>query len=128
VDRNLPNFKGRTIAVVDALSGESRTVHEDVKDKFWSVTGDAQAGSQISPNGKWISFLSDKDGWDQLYVLSLRFNVQGSPFQVTKGNFETWRPAWSPDGTRIAFDQNTEADHGQRHIGVATLEPGGDPT
>ena len=124
-DRTSPDFKRRTISVVDVTTGESRVVHEDVKEKFWSVTGDAQAGSQASPDGKWISFLSDKDGWDQIYLLPSS-SVQGPASRVTTGKFETWRPSWSPDSTRIAFDQNTEADHGQRHIGVATVDPGGD--
>lgn len=120
VDRNLPNFKGRQIVSLDVTTNESRVIHEDTKEKFWSVTGDAQAGSQISPNGQWISFLSDKDGWDQLYVVRA---AGGTPIQITKGKFETWRPTWSPDSTRIAFDQNTEADHGQRHIGIVTISP-----
>ena len=125
VDRTSPDFKRRTISVVDVTNNSARVIQEDVKEKFWSVTGDAQAGSQISPNGKWISFLSDKDGWDQLY-LTASSRVQSPASRVTSGKFETWRPSWSPDSTRIAFDQNTEADHGQRHIGVATLDPGGD--
>ena len=37
-------------------------------EKFWSITGDAGAGAQPSPDGKWIAFLSDRDGWDHLYV------------------------------------------------------------
>lgn len=46
--------------------------------------------------------------------------------QITKGHFETWRPTWSHDGTRIAFDAN-EPDHpGDRRVGIATL--GNDPT
>ncbi|TAK16047.1 MAG: S9 family peptidase [Acidobacteria bacterium] len=124
-DRTSPDFKRRTISVIDVTTNAARVVQEDVKEKFWSVTGDAQAGSQVSPGGKWISFLSDQDGWDQLYVLATsdvqRTASNGSPIQVTKGAFETWRPAWSPDGTRIAFDQNEAADHGRRHIGLATL-------
>jgi dipeptidyl aminopeptidase/acylaminoacyl peptidase len=121
VDRNLPNFKGRQIGSLDVTTNEFHVIQDDTKEKFWSITGDAQAGSQISPKGDWISFLSDKDGWDQLYVARA---AGGAPIQLTKGKFETWRPAWSPDGTRIAFDQNTEADHGQRHIGVVQLSPG----
>jgi len=122
VDRNLPNFKGRQIGSLDITTNTFRVIQDDPKDKFWSVTGDAQAGSQISPDGKWISFLSDKDGWDQLYVAPV---AGGAPVQITKGKFETWRTSWSSDSTRIVFDQNTEADHGQRHIGIVTLN--GDP-
>ena len=50
--------------LVDVGGGTTKTLHEDVKDKFWSITGDANAGAQPSPNGKWIAFLSDRDGWD----------------------------------------------------------------
>lgn len=124
VDRTTPDFKHRTISVIDVTNSSARVIQDDVKEKFWSVTGDAQAGSQISPDGKWISFLSDKDGWDQLYVASVA--APSTPVQITKGKFETWRTSWSPDSTRIVFDQNTEADHGQRHIGVVTLN--GDPS
>ena len=123
VDRTSPDFKRRTISAIDVTTNAARVIHEDVKDKFWSATGDAQAGSQLSPDGKWILFLSDRDGWDQLYVVAA---AGGTPVQVTKGQFETWRPTWSPDSTRIAFDQNEAADHGRRHIGVATLN--GDPS
>ena len=122
VDRTTPDFKHRTISVIDVTNSTARVIQDDVKEKFWSVTGDAQAGSQISPDGKWISFLSDRDGWDQLYVAPA---AGGAPVQITKGQFETWRTSWSPDSTRIVFDQNEAADHGRRHIGVVTLN--GDP-
>jgi dipeptidyl aminopeptidase/acylaminoacyl peptidase len=89
------------------------------------VTGDAQAGSQASPDGKWISFLSDRDGWDQLYVIASN-GAPGTAVQITKGKFETWRPSWSPDSTRIVFDSNEGLNPGSRHLGVVTLN--GDPS
>jgi dipeptidyl aminopeptidase/acylaminoacyl peptidase len=44
-----------------------------------------------------------------------------APLQVTKGRFEAWRPAWSPESSRIAFDANSEAAPGTRQLGIATV-------
>jgi dipeptidyl aminopeptidase/acylaminoacyl peptidase len=118
VDRVLPDFKRRTISLVDVASGNARVVHEDVEEKFWSIPGDAGAGSQPSPDGKWIAFLSDRDGWDHLYVMPAG---GGDAVQITKGRFEAWRPVWSPDSTRIAFDANEADRYGTRHVYVAAL-------
>jgi dipeptidyl aminopeptidase/acylaminoacyl peptidase len=122
VDRQTPDFKRRTISVGSVAGGEPRLVHEDVKDKFWSMTGDARGGSQASPDGKWISFVSDRDGWDHIYVAA---SSGGAPIQITKGQYEAWRPSWSPDGTRLAFDSNEGSNPGNRHLRVVTLT--GDP-
>jgi dipeptidyl aminopeptidase/acylaminoacyl peptidase len=122
VDRTSPDFKRRTTALVDVAGGEPKVLHEDVKEKFWSITGDANAGAQPSPDGKWIAFLSDRDGWDHLYVMPA---AGGAPVQITKGKFEAWRPQWSPDGKQIAFDANQPDNYGIRHLYVATI--GGDP-
>jgi dipeptidyl aminopeptidase/acylaminoacyl peptidase len=122
VDRQSPDYKRRAIYVGDTSGSEPRLVHEDVKTTFWSMTGDARGGSQPSPDGKWISFLSDRDGWDHLYVMP----ASGSaPVQITKGSFEAWRPSWSPDGARIAFDSNEGQNPGSRHLGIAAIN--GDP-
>ncbi|HET9267492.1 MAG TPA: prolyl oligopeptidase family serine peptidase, partial [Vicinamibacterales bacterium] len=111
------DFKRRSIFVQDVAGGDPKLVHEDVKATFWSIPGGAGAGSQASPAGKFFAFLSDRDGWDHLYVAS----ATSAPVQITKGPFEAWRPAWSPDGTRIAYDFNEPTNHGIRHIGLATI-------
>ena len=121
VDRQTPDFKRRTISIVDTTTGNATLVQEDVKATFWSVVGGAGAGSQVSPNGKWISFLSDKDGWDHIYVA--RASGSSAPTQMTKGTFEAWRPAWSPNSTQIAFDANQGPNPGARHI--FTVDEGG---
>ena len=69
VDRTSDDFKRRTTSLVDIGGGEPKVIHEDVEDKFWSMTGDAGGNAQPSPDGKWIAFLSDADGWDHLYVM-----------------------------------------------------------
>jgi dipeptidyl aminopeptidase/acylaminoacyl peptidase len=122
-DRTSPDFKRRTSTLVDIAGAEPRVVHEDVEEKFWSMTGDANGGAQPSPDGKWIAFLSDRDGWDHLYVMPA---AGGNPVQITKGKFEAWRPTWSPDSARIAFDANEPDRYGTRRLYVATIN--GDPS
>jgi dipeptidyl aminopeptidase/acylaminoacyl peptidase len=142
-ERTSSDFKRRTTYVADVTGGEPRVLYEDVEPKFYSMTGDAGANAQPSPDGKWIVFVSDRDGWDHIYVMpvpDLRGSTEGvrvnggantgsvslseerqTPIQITKGKFEAWRPQWSPDSTRIAFDANEPDHYGDRHLYVATL-------
>ena len=56
-----------------------------------------------SPDGKWIAYLSDRDGGDyEIYVRSA--DGSGTERQVTK-NAKAWRfaPLWSPDSKMLAF-------------------------
>jgi dipeptidyl aminopeptidase/acylaminoacyl peptidase len=123
VDRTSPDFKRRTTTLVDIGGGDPKVLHEVVEEKFWSMTGDANGGAQPSPDGKWIAFLSDRDGWDHLYVMPAS---GGNAVQITKGKYEAWRPTWSPDSTRIAFDANEPDRYGTRHVYIAAIN--GDPT
>jgi len=117
-DRTSADFKKRTNYVADISTGATRIAREDVDEKFWSITGDAGAGLLPSPDGKWLAVVSDRDGWDHLYVMPAG---GGEAVQITKGKFEAWRPAWSPDSTRLAFDANEPDRPGTRHLGVATI-------
>jgi len=123
-DRQSNEYKTYTIYVADAETGSAHAVDEEKEEKFWSIPdwGIANAQPLPSPDGKWIAFLTDRDGWDHIYVMPA---AGGNAVQITRGKFEAWRPVWSHDGTRIAFDAN-EPDHlGDRRIGIARI--GGDP-
>src|SRR6266699_3550796 len=72
---------------------------------------------KISPDGKWIAFLSDRpaqiagtpEGKKQLYVIS---SEGGEAQQVTKVETDVSDFAWAPDSKRIAFsmtDPETKA-------------------
>ena len=119
-DGQSKDFKQYFIYSGDAASGSVKTIHEVDEEKFWSIPDWGEAGAQPwpSPNGKWIAFLSDQDGWDHLYVMP---SIGGDAVQITKGKFEAWRPQWSHDSTRIAFDANTLENPGRRVIGIATI-------
>jgi dipeptidyl aminopeptidase/acylaminoacyl peptidase len=119
-DGQSKDFKKYFIYVADVASGSTKVIHEVDEEKFWSIPDWGEAGAQPwpSPNGKWIAFLSDQDGWDHLYVMP---STGGDAVQITKGHFEAWRPQWSHDSTRIAFDANTVENPGRRVIGIATI-------
>ncbi|HKV62557.1 MAG TPA: prolyl oligopeptidase family serine peptidase [Candidatus Acidoferrum sp.] len=119
------DFKTYSIYTADASSGAVKPIHEITEEKFWSIPDWGEAGAQPwpSPDGKWIAFLSDQDGWDHIYVMP---SAGGDAVQITKGKFEAWRPAWSHDSTRIAFDANSEDHPGDRALGVAKIN--GDPS
>jgi dipeptidyl aminopeptidase/acylaminoacyl peptidase len=122
-DRQGTNYKTRTIVAAATDGSAPRTLFQEADEKFWSIPGQADPGARSSPDGKWIAFVSDRDGWDHLYVMAA---VGGDPIQITKGKFEAWRPSWSPDSTRIVFDANEPGRPGTRHLGIATI--GSDPS
>ena len=119
-DGESKDFKKYSIYVADIADGKPREIHAISEEQFWSIPDWGEAGAQPwpSPDGRWIAFLSDEDGWDHLYVVPA---AGGQAVQLTKGHFEAWRPAWSHDSTRIAFDANEPDRPGDRHIGIANV-------
>ena len=118
LDRQSPDFKRRTIQVIARQGIGAHVLHEEIDEKFWSIPGGAGPAALPSPDGRWIAFLSDRDGWDHLYVVP---SAGGEAVQLTRGAFEVWRPAWSPDSTRLAFDANDAERPGTRHLGVVAI-------
>ncbi len=112
------DFKTHSISVAASRSRSSRKIHSDTDAKFWSMPYQAGSAPQPSPDGKWLLFISDRDGWDQLYVMPAK---GGAPAQITRGHFEAWRPRWSHDSQRIAFDANLPDHPGDRNVFIAAL-------
>ncbi|MFC3120445.1 TolB family protein [Agaribacter flavus] len=55
---------------------------------------------KISPDGKQIAYLSNRDGNQEVYVMDLDGSNQ---MRLTKNDIQEWDPAWSPDGSKVYF-------------------------
>ncbi|HXQ27473.1 MAG TPA: S9 family peptidase [Candidatus Acidoferrales bacterium] len=72
--------------------------------------GDAGESSPIfSPDGKWIAFISSRDGGDNLYIMPVN---GGEARRLTKISTGVSDPLWSPDGKSIAFSSDVYPECG----------------
>ena len=55
----------------------------------------------ISPDGKYVAFSSNRDGYWDLYLLEL---LTGETTQITQSPEYDGNPSWSPDGLWLAYD------------------------
>ena len=125
-ERQSPDFKDRSIVILDANTGAERVLHTDHETDFWSLPEYFSGSPSPSPDGKWIAWISDvDDGWDHLYVGSID---GGQPIQITRGHEEAWRPAWSHDSKLLAFDVNSSEHPGDRRVGMVSVETPKHPT
>jgi TolB protein len=70
-----------------------------------------------SPEGERIAFTSDRNGWTDIFVLDMRYDVT---VRVTFDSLSDYNPQWSPDGERIVFFR--EKTGGMDDIMVATAD------
>jgi dipeptidyl aminopeptidase/acylaminoacyl peptidase len=114
--RTSNNGLTRTTESVDLNGGPPIVLHVDTAAKFFSSVNTTNAA--ISPDHRWLLYTSDVTGWDQIYVVP---TAGGTPVQLTTEPAEHWRAVWSHDSRRIAWDANTAAKPGTRHVQVATI-------
>lgn len=85
----------------------------------------AQGTPSFSPDGKKLAFVSNKDGTPRIY--SMEIPPRGAslkdvkPSLLSKRNRENTSPAWSPDGSKIAYAATTS---GTRQIWIYDCKTG----
>jgi serine/threonine-protein kinase len=69
-----------------------------------------------SPDGRWISFVSDQSGRDEVYVRDLA----GERDQILVSLDGGTEPVWSPDGRELFYRETKQADPYLVAAGIAT--------
>jgi len=66
-----------------------------------------ERGAEWSPDGKWIAYISDRSGEDEIYIMPQ--DGTGEPQQLTK-NADTYKYqlVWSPDSRKILWDDKLQ--------------------
>jgi eukaryotic-like serine/threonine-protein kinase len=67
----------------------------------FDTAGSAQYSSELSKDGQWIVFTSDETGRPEIFLQSLK--QQSRRVQLTRQGGAN--PQWSPDGTKLYYDQ-----------------------
>ena len=75
-----------------------------------------ERNSKWSPDGKWISFISDKTGEDEIYITAQ--DGSGTPVQITQ-NATTYKyqPIWSPDSKKLLW---SDREQRLRYVDIQT--------
>jgi serine/threonine-protein kinase len=94
------------------LSGDSATIEVSAHPE---ADEDSPA---ISPDGRWIAYVSDESGEEEIYVRPFP-NTQDRRVQVSSGG--AWAPVWSPDGDQLYY---SSAANGELSLTSAFVETG----
>jgi tricorn protease len=67
-----------------------------------NTSGSREKNPAWSPDGKWIAFMSDRTGEDELYVISQDGKSKETRI-TTDGHCFRFAPVWSPDSKKLLF-------------------------
>ena len=124
---------GRAMVFSHSLPGGGTGIETvDVKQNCCAhlLTADRRLADNVSPSyshdGRHIAYISSRTGTTQVYVMdedgSSQEQLVATHFTDAGRPLDANSPAWSPDGTRIAFARDT--DHGFRQVFTASVTGG----
>ncbi|MGH6690753.1 MAG: DPP IV N-terminal domain-containing protein, partial [Gammaproteobacteria bacterium] len=105
------------------IGGVPRVLWSDHDPKWWTASIQA-SNTVVAPDGKSVSFASDRTGWTHLYVMPLDATSASQARPLTSGNFGATFGSWSPDSRRIAYHHSVEGNHQERFIAVVDVASG----
>jgi serine/threonine-protein kinase len=119
---------GRTLLVDDfsqdgILDVYAVSLEENAKPRSIAKSAQLDAGGRISPNGRFVVFMSSETGVSQVYVTPL---AGGPRWQVTTD--QGTQPRWSRDGRRIFFANRNrlfavDVQEGRAELGFGPPHP-----
>ncbi len=70
---------------------------------FLDLPGAAERAHKLSPDGRWLAYVSDKTGEDRVYVRPFPDDGSGAVYQVSTG--VGTEPVWSPRGGELFYKE-----------------------
>src|SRR6266545_7484116 len=92
--------------------------------KALSTEAGTESYPALSRDGKQVAYSGRASGGSQSFDIFVRAVAGGAPRRLTSGEATDLAPAWSPDGTRLAFGR---VEQGKVRYVVMPVS-GGDPT
>ncbi len=117
--------KDRWLVTIDPETGKTKVI-DALHDDAWvreAGTGFGAPNVQFLPDNKRVWFLSERDGWMQLYTLDLSTDA-AKPKQLTEGKWEVSSADLARDG-RTFYITTSEAHPGERHLYSVPVDGGG---
>lgn len=100
-------FARGEIFTVPAKEGDTRNLTNS--------SGSNDRSASCSPDGKWIAYISDVTGEEELYLVS--YDGKETIRLTTDGHCHKYAPQWSPDSKKLAF---SDKELNLYHIDIAT--------